>query len=200
MSLFFLPDHILILQSGKYGAVSYDTLSVWFSLQRFIESQSVPPDAQIIDYTWQFVNKSGGPDRRFSNNRQLPVMQYGSIQLSSKTGLNIHLDVSNIKAAEAFVAPFNASSPTSSQTNKQPRNPSIGDPEHRVDENLKSACEVLGVSPVASFEEITAAYHELAKMYHPDKLGNLAPEFIEIGEERMREINAAYQVIKQHKR
>jgi hypothetical protein len=36
---------------------------------RFIEDGPVP------DTTWRFVNKNGTPDRRFDNNRRLPVMQ-----------------------------------------------------------------------------------------------------------------------------
>lgn len=41
-----------------------------------------------------------------------------------------------------------------------------------------------------------AAYRQMAKMYHPDRVANLAPEFIELAEERMKEINAAYEVLK----
>jgi curved DNA-binding protein CbpA len=36
----------------------------------------------------------------------------------------------------------------------------------------------------------------MAKMYHPDRLANLAPEFIELAEERMKEINLAYDTLK----
>jgi hypothetical protein len=41
------------------------------------------------------VNKKGGPDRRFSNNQELPVMGYGALALSSDTGLNELFYVSN---------------------------------------------------------------------------------------------------------
>jgi len=57
----------------------------------------------------------------------------------------------------------------------------------------KSPYEVLGISPGASAEEITAAYRKLAQMYHPDKVANLAPEYKEIAERRMKEINEAYE-------
>jgi molecular chaperone DnaJ len=53
---------------------------------------------------------------------------------------------------------------------------------------------VLGVSPSASSEEITKAYRKLAKKYHPDlNPGNKAAE------EKMREINAAYDALKDAK-
>lgn len=50
---------------------------------------------------------------------------------------------------------------------------------------------VLGVSSSSSDEEITMAYRKLAKKYHPD----LNPENKE-SERKMREINAAYEQIK----
>jgi hypothetical protein len=57
----------------------------------------------------------------------------------------------------------------------------------------RSAQDVLGVGADATPEEVAAAYHQLAQLYHPDKDANLAPEFMVIAERRMREINAAYE-------
>lgn len=62
----------------------------------------------------------------------------------------------------------------------------------------KSAYEILGVSVGASQAEIVAAYRQMAMMYHPDRLSGLAPEFVELAEERMKEINAAYEELKRH--
>jgi curved DNA-binding protein CbpA len=50
----------------------------------------------------------------------------------------------------------------------------------------------LGVEPGASREEIVRAYKRLAQQYHPDKVTHLAPEFRELAERKMREINAAF--------
>lgn len=40
------------------------------------------------------------------------------------------------------------------------------------------------------------AYRNLVKSYHPDKVGHLAPEFTEVAERRMKEINQAYEILK----
>ena len=65
-----------------------------------------------------------------------------------------------------------------------------------MDPKIKAAYEILGVSVTSSVEQIVSAYRNMAKMYHPDRLANLAPEFIELAEERMKEINAAYEMLK----
>ena len=57
----------------------------------------------------------------------------------------------------------------------------------------RQAWQILGVARDASAEEVHAAYRHLAQQYHPDKVAHLAPEFQELAERRMREINSAYE-------
>lgn len=57
----------------------------------------------------------------------------------------------------------------------------------------KSPYEILQLAPGATKDEVTFAYRQMAKLYHPDKVASLAPEFKELAELRMKEINAAYQ-------
>lgn len=56
--------------------------------------------------------------------------------------------------------------------------------------------EVLGLQPGASMEEIKKAYRKLSMKYHPDKVGHLGEEFKKVAEEKMKEINVAYQYLK----
>ena len=49
-------------------------------------------------------SKNGTPDRRFSNNRQIPVVLYAQLGLSSSTGLNIVLESSDPRKAATFKA------------------------------------------------------------------------------------------------
>lgn len=86
-TLYFLPDRILVWDTNGVGAINYDRLNINFDQTRFIEDSSVPSDARVVDHTWRFVNKSGGPDRRFNNNRQVPICLYESILLTSNSGL-----------------------------------------------------------------------------------------------------------------
>jgi hypothetical protein len=197
-TLYFMPDYIFVRQNGIYGAISYETFQVDFSPTRFIEDQAVPPDSRVLDYTWQYVNKKGGPDRRFSNNRQIHIVEYGFLHLATASGLNIHLHVSSVGASEAFFRMVTGNVRTSTrfhETRRQSETRSSSAPP--IDSKLKRALETLEVSISSTGQQITAAYRQMAKMYHPDRLAHLAPEFVEMAEERMKEINLAYQTLKQ---
>jgi len=56
------------------------------------------------------------------------------------------------------------------------------------------AFQTLGLRANASPGEVSNAYRQLARMYHPDKVAGMAPEFQALAEQRMREINAAYEL------
>ncbi|MBT8328992.1 MAG: DnaJ domain-containing protein [Desulfofustis sp.] len=55
---------------------------------------------------------------------------------------------------------------------------------------------VLGLEPGADMETIKKSYRQLSMKYHPDKVSHLGEEFQEVAEEKMKEINAAYDFFK----
>ena len=61
----------------------------------------------------------------------------------------------------------------------------------------KDPYAVLGIEPNASEREIKNAYRRLISQHHPDKLGDVPEELKRRAEERAREINAAYEKIRQ---
>ena len=89
--LAFYPDRVLAFQGNAVGSVSYQRLQAVSAGTRFIEHEAVPSDARVVDRTWQYVNKGGGPDRRFKNNREFPVCAYNQFNLSTPDGLDIRL-------------------------------------------------------------------------------------------------------------
>jgi hypothetical protein len=66
-------------------------------------------------------------------------------------------------------------------------------------ESLKSPYEVLGITATTSKEEIRIAYRKMASLYHPDKVAHLAPEFREMADRKMKEINTAYGTLRSKK-
>lgn len=87
-TLIFLPDKLFIIQKSKVGALNYSDIKTSIHNTHFIESESVPRGAVIEDYTWKYVNKNGGPDKRFKNNCRFPICLYGEVELKSSSGLN----------------------------------------------------------------------------------------------------------------
>ncbi|MET3906775.1 hypothetical protein ABID59_001106 [Bradyrhizobium sp. S3.3.6] len=98
--LYLLPDAALVVVRGEVASVSYGELEFSSSVVRFIEEERPPSDATIVAHTWRYVNKSGGPDRRFINNAQLPICLYGELTFRSAGGLNCKLHISAAQAPE----------------------------------------------------------------------------------------------------
>ncbi|WP_203842101.1 hypothetical protein [Winogradskya humida] len=107
-TLYFLPDRVLVRTGRRWTDVGYQHLQVDGHPQRFIEEESPPRDAQQVGTTWKYVNKKGGPDRRFNNNRQLPIMLYGRVTLSSPHGLSWILDLSVTAVADSLASCLNS--------------------------------------------------------------------------------------------
>lgn len=101
-TLHFFPDRVLVYDKNGVGAVGYQELRIEVGTTQFVESESIPRDAEIIDRTWKFVNKSGGPDKRFKDNKEIPVCRYEKITLSSQSGLNEVLQLSRCGAGSGF--------------------------------------------------------------------------------------------------
>lgn len=101
-TLYFLPDRILIFEGKQVGGLSYNNLRIAQSDQNFIESESVPRDGKIVDYTWRYVNKSGSPDKRFKDNPRLPIIQYSDLQFTSSTGLNERVEFSRANVGKTL--------------------------------------------------------------------------------------------------
>ena len=98
-----LPDKLLVFYGDKIGAVNYSDLKFEVSYTRFVEEQVVPSDTEILDHTWKYVNKNGSPDKRYSDNRQLPLCRYGELSVPSSSGINTMLMVSNPDTISKFV-------------------------------------------------------------------------------------------------
>ena len=106
LQMFFLPDQVLYWQRGTFASIDYKDLKFDAASTRFIEDEAQASDSRQVGSTWRYVKKDGGPDRRFNNNRQLPVMLYGVITAVSSGGLNLMLHTSNVDAAGSFAAAF----------------------------------------------------------------------------------------------
>ena len=76
---------LIFKKFGGVGSRKYNDMIANFSLTNFVETEFVPRDAEVVRYTWKYVNKSGGPDKRFKDNRKLPICYYGELRMQSTT-------------------------------------------------------------------------------------------------------------------
>ena len=128
-SLYFFPDRLLVYDPSGVGAVSYAELKAQSIQGRFIESDGVHSDSQQVGTTWRFVARNGGPDRRFNNNRQLPILLYGKVSLTSTSGLNELFQYSVPERGVAFATAIGrlsaANPPAAYSANGVPDKPSV---------------------------------------------------------------------------
>lgn len=99
------PTFLLVGESINHSAL-IDFRDAQFEVigTRFIADTQPPSDAVVVDHTWEKVNKNGTRDRRFVDNRQIPVVDYLKIRLTAKTGLNEAWMVSRSAAGRDFFA------------------------------------------------------------------------------------------------
>ena len=62
---------------------------------------------------------------------------------------------------------------------------------------MKDPYSILGVSKDASDDEIKKAYRDLVRKYHPDKYSG--SDLADLAEEKMKEVNAAYEEIEKER-
>ena len=99
--MFFTPDRVLVFRPfGKVFGCTYNDMFLGIKTTRFVESERVCNDAEIVDYTWRYANHDGGRDLRFSGNRRLPVCKYGEFTIKSPNGINTVVEFSNHKLSD----------------------------------------------------------------------------------------------------
>jgi Protein of unknown function (DUF4236) len=101
-TFYFFPEVIIVQSSGKFGAVSYGDLAIRWQQSRFIEDGNQPADANVVDQTWKYPNKTGGPDRRFRSNWRLPICLYEIMHISSNSGVNELVQFSKLGVVQPF--------------------------------------------------------------------------------------------------
>ena len=123
VQLFFYPKYLIVVNSpSTFSVIPYSSVAMRAHRQRFNEDETVPNDAKLVDYTWKYVNKSGGPDRRFADNKQIPVLEYGDVTLSY-AGNQLRMLFSNSDALIDFVDAFTELKANGGETTKPQARP-----------------------------------------------------------------------------
>jgi hypothetical protein len=102
--LYIYPGFIIMPSeiSDDFALIDFRDITFEHHGQRFVETDRLPSDANVVGYTWQYVNKNGSPDKRYANNPQIPIALYYELVLKSKKGLYESFHFSNSGIAETF--------------------------------------------------------------------------------------------------
>ena len=100
--IYFYPNHVLIASKNKILVKNYLIVTSVFDKIKYVEDESVPKDANIVGTTWQYVNKNGNRDKRYKDNKELPIVEYAQIEFKSMFSTLGEIQVSRINVAESF--------------------------------------------------------------------------------------------------
>jgi hypothetical protein len=96
------PQFMFIEHNSDFALIDILDIDIHYTLVSFIESENVPSDTEIVDHTWAKANKNGDRDKRFADNYQIPVVHYGELHFTSKSGINEVYMFSNPEPAFTF--------------------------------------------------------------------------------------------------
>lgn len=82
LTLYFLPDALLINKNGVNKAIDYKDLQVDLRSENFLEEEKVA-DATLIDKTYLHLNKDGSPDKRYKDNPEVNLVEYGVLEMKN---------------------------------------------------------------------------------------------------------------------
>jgi len=98
----FLPDCVYMIKGTKFAALHYEDVKWQVHTTTFIEANA-PSDSRVVGHTWQYVNKKGGPDRRFSYNPQLYECLYGECVVNFAKKRRAKLYLSGTRMVERMI-------------------------------------------------------------------------------------------------
>lgn len=102
-SIYFFPDQILVFNENNVSSLPYSALKIEKATINFVETDIVPNDAKIVGKTWSYVNKSGGPDKRFKDNQELPLCQYEILRMNNAVGFSEEFMLSKCGVVDEFI-------------------------------------------------------------------------------------------------
>ena len=103
---FFYPGFVLVVSAGRadFALIDLKELDINYCRSNFTETESIPSDAEMVRKVWAKSNKNGTRDKRFKDNRELPVMAYGEIIMKAQGGMKEALMFSRDDACREFVS------------------------------------------------------------------------------------------------
>lgn len=87
----FLPDMLIVFSGVKFSVISFSDIKFQCGKKNIEELLPATKGAKVVGTTWQRVTKTGEKDRRYSDNKQLAICEYGLICLYTDKGFQLNL-------------------------------------------------------------------------------------------------------------
>jgi hypothetical protein len=107
---FFLYPGFILYRAARevFSVIEYHDLKGTAGYVQFNEEDGVPTDSSVVGQTWAKACKDGSRDKRFADNYQIPIAQYGIVTLRSDAGLWEEFHISNPQKLIDFLNALNA--------------------------------------------------------------------------------------------
>lgn len=106
--IYFFPGFILYRAARQaFSLLEYQDVAGKVTKVAFQEEEGVPSDSIVVGSTWAKANKDGSRDKRFANNYEIPIAQYGAVALKSDSGLWEEFQFSNLQKLVNFAGALN---------------------------------------------------------------------------------------------
>lgn len=90
----FLPDALLLQKNKDLKAIDYKDLKVDLRAEDFKEEGEIAKDTTILEKTYKHANKDGSPDKRYKDNPEVSLVEYGILQIEN-SDLNLMIGFSD---------------------------------------------------------------------------------------------------------
>ena len=102
--IYLYPGFFVMYESpSRLGILDIAELDVACKAERSVATGTTPSDSRRVGEVWEKSNKDGSRDKRFTDNRLLPLVEYGIITFQSGSGIHEKVMFSNADAARTFV-------------------------------------------------------------------------------------------------
>lgn len=97
----FLSFFLIVYLRKEKKYYVFNSIDIFTEIQsiNWIWTEKVPNDSKIVDYTWKYLNKQGGPDKRFNDNYQIPILLFNTLRLTlDKVSIELFFSNSDLKS------------------------------------------------------------------------------------------------------
>jgi hypothetical protein len=101
LQIFFLPHCMMFREGSSAKFIFYETVTCSV-LDLPMTFPNAPQGVTILDHTWTFMNKDGGPDRRYSDNPLIPIVAVAELRFDFVESKSRRFIFSDREAAKGF--------------------------------------------------------------------------------------------------